>query len=74
MFPNPAQDRFTILSTNVRVNKLEMYSLIGKRVKIVEVDENQERINVDIQNLPSGVYVVRLESEVGTSFKKIIKN
>ena len=74
LFPNPAQDRFTIVSSNVRVNKLEMYSLIGKRVKIVEIDENQQRINVDVQNLPSGVYVVRLESEVGTSFKKIIKN
>jgi len=74
LFPNPANDRFTIRSTQVRLNQIEVYDLLGKRVKTQEVSNNEQVINVDIQSLPTGIYVVRLKSELGTFNKKIIKS
>jgi len=74
LFPNPANDRFSIRSTEVSLDEIEVYNLLGKKVQSQKVNNGQELINVNIETLPKGVYVVRLKSELGTFFKKIIKS
>lgn len=74
LFPNPTSEEFIIQSRTIDVDQIEIYDLLGKRVKSLKVENNTQNIPVNIQGLPSGVYVVRLESEIGTFFKKIVKS
>lgn len=74
LYPNPTEDRFTIRSNKVDLNSVEVYNLLGKKVKTVSAEANNQIINVDVTELPSGVYVIRLKSELGTFYKKVIKS
>lgn len=60
VFPNPASDVLNI-SSDKAVYKSEIYDMSGKRV--LTSDTNQIRIS----SLPSGVYLVKVELEDGSS-------
>ncbi len=67
-YPNPFNNTLTIESSS-SLSKVEIYSMIGKKVK--EVNSNFESINM--QELKSGVYVVKAISEKGITTKMLIK-
>ena len=73
LFPNPVEDRFTIRSKKVDLKKVVIYNMLGREVSILKIDDNQQIVNVNTSGLSSGVYLVRLESELGVFHKKIIK-
>ena len=73
LFPNPVEDRFTIRSKKVALQKVSIYTLLGREVLTIKTDNNQEIIQVNTRILSSGVYLVRLESELGVFYKKILK-
>lgn len=74
LYPNPARDSFRIRSNTVNLKELEIFSVLGAKVKTITIDANQQEIEVDIKELSSGIYMIKLESELGTSVKKIIKS
>ena len=65
LYPNPASSFLNIESSLLPVSKVEFYSVLGK--KIMETP-NIEAIN--IQNLSSGIYMVKLYTENGASATK----
>ncbi|CAI8361029.1 MAG: Alkaline elastase YaB [Flavobacterium sp. SCGC AAA160-P02] len=73
LFPNPVEDRFTIRSKKVALQKVCIYNLLGREVLTIKTDDNQEIIQLNTGILSSGVYLVRLESELGVFYKKILK-
>lgn len=73
LFPNPVEDQFTIRSKKVALQKIGMYNVLGREVLTIKTDQNQEIIQVNTGILPSGVYLVRLESELEVFYKKILK-
>lgn len=56
LFPNPASDYFEITS-NPLVDQIEVYNLISRKVKSFRV---QDGTQYNIQDLPSGIYLVSL--------------
>ena len=68
--PNPAQNEITI-SAGVAFNTVEVINFLGQTV--IFQTNNAETVKLDISNLNSGVYFVRLVSENGTSVKKFVK-
>lgn len=68
LYPNPVDDVFTI-NSEIPLTKVEIYSLLGK--KETEVTTDFEAIQVN--NLSNGVYVVRIVSDKGITFRKLIK-
>lgn len=56
VFPNPAVNVFNI-SSAVRINKVEIYSLIGKKLKTLK---NLNGNSFDISDLRNGIYIVRI--------------
>ena len=66
MFPNPAKDIVTI-ATETELKSVEIYSLQGQKV-ITSVSKT-----IEINNLPSGVYFVKVTAIEGLSnTKKLI--
>jgi len=55
IFPNPAVD-FIQLSSNVEINKIEVYNLIGKRIKLMNNINN----TFNVSDLRNGIYLIRI--------------
>jgi len=68
MYPNPAQNILTVKS-NFRITGVQVYSLLGELV--IDVRGNFSRI--DLRELNSGIYMVKIYSDQYSVTKKLIK-
>jgi len=72
--PNPANDFITVSnSDNILVNSISVTDLNGRVVK-QNAYSNVSNVQVNISDLASGVYMMNIASDKGTTTKKIIKN
>ena len=68
IYPNPSSGMIHI-KTEVQIERLELYNTIGQLV--VSKDDNTKQI--DVQNLNSGIYVLKIYTDIGNfTSKKII--
>lgn len=64
LFPNPASDRLTITASNgSAIQKVQIYSLIGKLVQEVTAPQNGE---LNVQSYAAGTYMLRILSADGS--------
>ena len=68
IYPNPAKDYITIQSNDLF--KISVFDITGKKVKEVNMRDNNTTIN--ISNLKSGIYTVKLQNKKTVYDKKII--
>ena len=69
LYPNPVTNILTIKSKNVEISKVEIYSILGEKIK--EINSNFDSITID--KLPKGIYIIRIYSEKSSMIRKIIK-
>ena len=70
LFPNPSSTKFSIYnSSQIELNKVEIYSLLGKKLK----EFNTNSIQYNIEDLSSGLYLVKIYAIEGMfTMKKLI--
>lgn len=68
IYPNPTTD-FINIQSNFDINSVEIYSLHGQKVLLVE---NKKRI--DISSLSEGIYFLKLKTVKGEITKKVVKH
>ncbi|MCC8146649.1 MAG: T9SS type A sorting domain-containing protein [Bacteroidales bacterium] len=69
-YPNPVQDVFFINnSSGKQIKQTRLFSYEGKKVKTV--DGNID--SVDCSELPSGIYILQIETTDGIQYHKLIK-
>ncbi|MEE2931739.1 MAG: T9SS type A sorting domain-containing protein [Bacteroidota bacterium] len=61
IFPNPATDKLNIVSYGVTMKQIDIYSLDGRLIFSKNSNLNEEKLN--ISSLPSGIYILNIESE-----------
>ena len=72
LYPNPSTDKITIeTSTTPIKSQLSMMNLNGQEVLTRQITESKTQI--DISNLPSGVYFVRLTNDKTVEVGKFVK-
>ncbi len=72
VFPNPATDRVTVeISGEMMGSNLAIVNIEGQQLIARQID--QPKTLIDISNLPSGVYFVRLTNERTVEAGKIVK-
>ena len=72
IYPNPSKGIFTIESKTT-LDKINVYSQTGVLVKTIEVLSNtSETIEVNLQGLQIGIYLLELQNATEKSWKKII--
>jgi hypothetical protein len=69
VYPNPAKDIVTIQSS-FKVKEIEIHNALGQVVLRKEGNQNIETI--DVSNLQSGAYIVRIKTQRGFANKKIL--
>ncbi len=70
LFPNPASEYFTVeISQDFTNDQILIYNFIGVLTKLLDVST---KTKIDVSDLPSGIYFVRLKNK-NTSALKLIK-
>jgi hypothetical protein len=71
LYPNPATGNTVSISTSSQVESLVFYNLQGKAVLQVNQPHTVDRV-VEVNNIPSGFYLVQLHTPKGTTTKKLV--
>lgn len=72
VFPNPATNVVNITNDNTKIKQVTMTDLNGRVVKQASF-ENLSKVELNIAELATGVYMMNIQSEAGDVTKKIIK-
>ncbi|ESU25329.1 hypothetical protein FLJC2902T_31370 [Flavobacterium limnosediminis JC2902] len=72
LYPNPVNDILNIeTKQTIEVSSINIYNQLGQLVVVVPNAQNISK--VDVSNLPSGNYFIKINSDKGTSNTKFIK-
>ncbi|WP_298497986.1 spondin domain-containing protein [uncultured Algibacter sp.] len=67
IYPNPTKGNITILNVqNVELKPIEIYSVLGKLIKQIPVDQNSNKINLNLTDLNTGLYLLKLQDNTNT--------
>lgn len=69
-YPNPVVDFITV-SHDTKIKNVEVYGVAGQR--LIYSDINAEKGSVDMRSLPSGVYILKVNTEKDSQSLKIMK-
>ena len=72
VYPNPVNDRLYI-ATEDEVENVVVYDIYGRH-QVTETPRHQGNLTIDLENLKSGIYFVKINTEKGNIVKRIIKN
>lgn len=72
LYPNPVSDILTV-STDLNLDQLEIWSMDGKRILHQPLNDFNSNIELNVDHLVSGVYVIRLRSDQKTIEKRFVK-
>ena len=71
IYPNPVKDRLYI-ETESEIEEVIVYDIYGRH-QVTETPSHQEMISIDISNLNSGVYFVKINTANGNIVKRFVK-
>jgi endoglucanase Acf2 len=69
LYPNPARNILNLSSAIKTVTKVEIYSVIGK--KVLEFNRDLDKLNIEA--LSSGLYLIKIYSDKGSYTAKFIR-
>lgn len=64
LYPNPASNKLYVSWENVVVDSIELYSFQGRLVRSFNLDKNTNSHMIDVSQLKSGVYFVKVENSI----------
>ncbi|GGI56411.1 T9SS type A sorting domain-containing protein [Winogradskyella haliclonae] len=67
--PNPTKDILNIQTNYVAINSISIYDMLGKEVLFTKDVNN----SIDISNLKSGIYLIKITTNEASVTKKIVK-
>lgn len=73
IFPNPTMDIITITNNeNIGIEKIEVFDVSGKSMQ-AQSYSNENEVQLNVEKLVSGVYMLHIQTNEGMAVKKIVK-
>ncbi|MFN7777222.1 T9SS type A sorting domain-containing protein, partial [Flavobacterium sp.] len=72
VYPNPTSDFLFIDTIEKQIQKIEFFDLQGRLIKTI--NENKDKYEIDISNLQSATYLVKLSTETNSETIRFVKN
>jgi len=73
LYPNPATNLVNITNNeNMLVQQVTIYDIVGKQLN-TQTYNNETEIQLNVENLASGTYMLHVETAQGTAVKKLVK-
>lgn len=75
VYPNPATKELRILSSAVKVERADIYNVLGESVMSIPAPASAagSQITIDISRLSKGIYFVQLKTVTGVVAKRFVK-
>lgn len=67
--PNPSSSQIFIKSEKYPVTKIELYNFLGMNIQT----QNDKVAAMDISNVSSGIYLLKIHTDYGATIRKIVK-
>lgn len=71
IYPNPTTDYFMLTDNNDVVDRVVIYNIIGRQVRAYKAVDN---FKYSVNDLPEGIYIIRLLNNSGNTVKTIRLN
>ncbi|PQB03735.1 hypothetical protein BST85_01565 [Aureitalea marina] len=71
LYPNPTDGVLNIVSPRSPITQVTIYDLQGRVVKRIDSDQSNLQLNLD--QLNSGIYLVQIKTDAGMIAKKLVK-
>ena len=73
VYPQPAKDNLNIdiKLSNHDENRLDLYDIQGKVLLSTVVNQNSDNVSLDVSELNSGIYFVKVQSKNNLHTKKV---
>ncbi|MEM7104966.1 MAG: T9SS type A sorting domain-containing protein, partial [Bacteroidota bacterium] len=71
VFPNPATENIHIEISNVNLESLQMFDILGREIQVV-VDSRGQLSTIDITGIENGTYLVRVNTYEGSVSRRIV--
>ncbi len=73
VFPNPFSNKLVINGNGFeKINTIQMLDVLGKEVTM-QIERNADGLQLNIENIASGIYFLRLNSSEGNKVVKVVK-
>ena len=74
LYPNPVKDKLTIQFNTVVDDtvKIDIFDMKGQQIYTLKTDLNENKVDLDLSAMSSGVYLVSIEMDTKTIIKRIL--
>lgn len=73
IFPNPVSSELKIENSKFKIQKLEMYDIIGNMVWEKKVNKQESTIKINVSALSGGAYFIKAFGENGVAIRRFVK-
>jgi hypothetical protein len=73
LYPNPTTGELIIVNGELKVDKIAVHDIVGKIVSSHQFTNSAAHQKIDISNLNSGIYFVKITTEAGETVRKVVK-
>ena len=70
IYPNPSNGAFSVQATENAI--VDVYDMNGKQITTSQVISSNGKVNIDLNNVEAGVYLVRVQNETFSTTKRIV--
>jgi hypothetical protein len=70
IYPNPSNGAFSVQATENSI--VDVYDMNGKQITASQVISSNGKVNIDLNNVEAGVYLVRVQNETFSTTKRIV--
>jgi hypothetical protein len=74
LVPNPTTGELSIKNYELGITNIEIYDIYGRKQSSNHLITSSSNHLINIVSLPTGIYFVKISTEVGDVVRKIIKN
>jgi len=71
VYPNPAQDSWTVKTQNIKMSTIQVFDILGKQV--LSLAPNAIEAKIDASALKSGLYFAKINTDNGSSSVKLVR-
>jgi hypothetical protein len=72
VYPNPGKELISISNFgSLNVSKLELYNILGQQVHGINFNKKEDKFNLNISGLLSGIYTIKVYTDKGTVARKL---
>lgn len=75
LFPNPTDGELTVYLENSTISTLTIHSVLGQKVKSIQLNDANNRVTINVSDLQRGIYFINVMDNIGENqtFKFIKK-